>query len=171
MSEVTSRRSDVLYTHHSIDIDKGLGLVEIPSTFTRFSSLPVEVRYMIWEQVAQVPRNLDIWAEPVGEITWIHNRPLSQQWKFLTTRRPPAILHTNRESRIAGLKHYHLEFAMGEDRDGCTFLSGEPRIYLNPILDRICPMGYVRIAPNIFFSAQGWCFYFQDISTHPGLHL
>ncbi|KAM3072185.1 hypothetical protein ACMFMF_007579 [Clarireedia jacksonii] len=77
-----------------------------PRTFTRFSSLPTELRLQIWQRVVPDPRTVCIRYElrrvEIGGSTlpgsWMSNEPV------------PVLLHICRESREIGLSHYQLAF-------------------------------------------------------------
>jgi hypothetical protein len=52
---------------------------------------------------------------------------------------PPAVLHTNRESRFEALKYYALDFGsfLGKQKGGFRF-STPPEIYINREVDIVC---------------------------------
>ncbi|KAG4418826.1 hypothetical protein IFR04_008031 [Cadophora malorum] len=78
-------------------------------TFTCFVKLPPELRVMIWEVVANQPRNIDIRArgdDPEEDLCTAEVPPL----KFWTTQPVPGVLHANQEARQVGLKFYELSF-------------------------------------------------------------
>ncbi|KAF7853419.1 hypothetical protein EAF04_010711 [Stromatinia cepivora] len=85
------------------------------NTFPRFSELPYELRLKIWELVAFHKRILELNYCIVDKI-------------FLNLGLPPAILHTNRESREVALRFYNQSFSTDE-KPG--------RIYFNPVCDTI----------------------------------
>ncbi|KAK7753683.1 hypothetical protein SLS62_004305 [Diatrype stigma] len=95
-----------------------------PSNFEFFSQLPAELRLEIWRLSC---------SERVVEV--FYN---SEEDRCLTTSRPPAILHTCRESRNEGLRIFKNSFGTN---------SHEPNIYFCPYLDTLYlprpgPLGY-----------------------------
>ncbi|KAG4415972.1 hypothetical protein IFR04_010922 [Cadophora malorum] len=80
-------------------------------TFHLFPNLPLELRNQIWTLSLPPPRLIPLQTEKgTIHISGRHpNIPFLHVW--CTTRRPvPSLLHTCRESRIIGLKHYSLLF-------------------------------------------------------------
>ena len=82
------------------------------STFTLFSKLPVEIRLNIWKAASFLTRNIEIHqrltphrAMPGAKTTFTHS-------DYFSNQPPPAILHTSREARSEGLKHYQLDFGV-----------------------------------------------------------
>src|SRR4051812_5550630 len=83
----------------------------VATTLTQFPNLPLEVREMVWTYVSHWPRNLDIWVKHEGpELTTVsldgQRRSRYRPHSFITSQCVPALLHTNREARIIGLKYY-----------------------------------------------------------------
>ncbi|KUJ14072.1 uncharacterized protein LY89DRAFT_737067 [Mollisia scopiformis] len=118
-------------------------------SFTRFSLLPHDLRVDIWKIVTVQPRNLDIWPLRVG--TFNYDREIEGQaryatWRYFTTQPIPAVLHTTRESREIGLKHYSLNFrssSLQDERYGLK-VTIPPSIYFNVRYDRVFLMGGVN---------------------------
>ncbi|KAF8859039.1 hypothetical protein BDZ45DRAFT_742853 [Acephala macrosclerotiorum] len=113
--------------------------------FTGFSKLPLELRNMIWEEAAKVPRNVDVWSPTFGSMTLRADgsgeQVVVKPYRFISKQSPPSILHTNQESRVIALKFIHLDFGNDFDGDGLGFaLIFEPTIMCYKD-DRICPMG------------------------------
>jgi hypothetical protein len=122
----------------------------IPNTFICFSKLPVELQDLVWEAVAYLPRNLDVWASFQGELRYQGENDFGptefvyRPFKFVTSQPPPAILYVNQEAHKIGLQRYELSFDVDYD-PGCGFTFTTPtKIYQNWDMDRICPMGGVR---------------------------
>lgn len=95
-----------------------------PPNFESFSLLPAELRLEIWRLSC---------SERVVEVFY-H----SEEDRCLTTSRPPAILHTCRESRNEGLRIFKKSFGTK---------SHEPNLYFCPYLDTLYlprpgPLGY-----------------------------
>jgi hypothetical protein len=115
-------------------------------TFTRFPKLPLELRNMIWEFTANVPRNIDVWA-PIIEDMSFHwkeddDHMVFKPFRFCTSRPVPSILHVNKESRAIALRFYQLSFDTHVEPGGYYLKITYPAtIYLNFDVDRICPMG------------------------------
>ncbi|KAE8444090.1 hypothetical protein EG329_000872 [Mollisiaceae sp. DMI_Dod_QoI] len=115
-------------------------------TFTCFAKFPLEIRNMIWEEAANLPRNLDIWTQMTGTATY-GNRyadpPEMEEYKTFrfTTRQPvPGFLLATKESRAATRKYFELSFGNYIELDGFS-LAIKPEILRNFETDRICPMG------------------------------
>lgn len=74
------------------------------TTFHSFSKLPLEIRNLIWEIAANLPRNLDIWAIKTGDVTYLEgdgDKVKIETFRY-TTRQPiPGFLLANKESRQA----------------------------------------------------------------------
>jgi hypothetical protein len=107
--------------------------------FTCFPLLPYELRYKIWKDLCFIPRVIDIWSRPLLEMDAACHLMFYQSHK----RVPPAILHTCKEARDAGLKFYTLDFGTsGEWKiNQATFvMTAPPQIYINWACDIICPM-------------------------------
>lgn len=108
-------------------------------TFTIFPKHPVEIRRQIWEHVSFQPGNLDIWTQFLGQLSFDRAGPLTEahefagdeMFRFLTTRSPPAILHTNREARSVGLRFFHPDFGIdvAMDRRNSILLPLPAKIY------------------------------------------
>ncbi|KAF7950950.1 uncharacterized protein EAE97_002502 [Botrytis byssoidea] len=85
------------------------------NTFPHFLDLPLELRVQIWELAAFHKRILELNYDIVDK-------------KFVNYGPPPAILHTNRESRKIALQSYNMSF--GTDTQPAD-------IYFNPVCDTI----------------------------------
>ncbi|KUJ11475.1 uncharacterized protein LY89DRAFT_226161 [Mollisia scopiformis] len=115
-------------------------------TFTCFPRLPPEIRIAIWEKVANLPRNLDIWAPKTGEVTYsaeVHGAPTDkwlETFQYTTTQFPGCLL-ANQESRSATCKYFELSFEVGYQQDSLMFFY-QPEIMSNVTMDRVCPMGW-----------------------------
>ncbi|KAF4634438.1 hypothetical protein G7Y89_g3669 [Cudoniella acicularis] len=115
-------------------------------TFTCFPKLPLEVRLMIWGQVANLPRNLDVWSKVIGHASWQWEArgPASdiELFKFVSTQPIPAILLVNKESYAIGKKYYRRSFGHYYDINNMDIKITTPGTILrNFNADRICPMG------------------------------
>jgi hypothetical protein len=83
-------------------------------------------------------KNLEIFALDMGEIEV--GNTYYMPFNFVSSHPAPAILHTSKEAREVGLKHYQPLF--GTDFTSDSFrLSTPPRIYVNLCSDRICFIG------------------------------
>jgi hypothetical protein len=71
----------------------------LPSSpaFTSFPLLPPEIRLHIWSYTLH--------------LAFVNIRWHPTQRTFKSPRKPPSLLHVNRESRAYGLKHYNLSFS------------------------------------------------------------
>ncbi|TAQ91607.1 hypothetical protein B7494_g128 [Chlorociboria aeruginascens] len=101
----------------------------VASTFPLFPTLAAELRLKIW-QYACSPR--------VVEVRNIPDEQSDITARYVSSNRPPTILHVCHESRQEALKVYHLTFAT---------VSSPPHIYFNPYRDtlyvpRFREMGY-----------------------------
>lgn len=83
--------------------------------FPKFSEFPLELRNWVWELASFQKRMFELHYDTIDQ-------------KFMTLRPPPALLHTNRESREVALRFYFLSF--GTDKQ-------LPKIYFNPVCDTI----------------------------------
>ncbi|TVY37125.1 hypothetical protein LOCC1_G006916 [Lachnellula occidentalis] len=134
-------------------------------TFTCFPKLPLELRNMIWDCAANLPRNLDIWAPTIGnEMVILWNQadgPINfTPYKFCSTRPVPGILHANQESRTTALGFYELSFHTKIDVTDHIKIVTSNRIYCNPEADQICPMGpygYEAISDIWYSGETGAC--------------
>ncbi len=86
------------------------------SNFTLFPELPTELRLKIWGHAARTQRLLKLQYCIVDR-------------KFFTFQNLPAILRATQESRIVGLRYYHLSF--GTDKQ-------PPSTYFNANYDIVC---------------------------------
>ncbi|KAH6679277.1 hypothetical protein B0J14DRAFT_696555 [Halenospora varia] len=128
------------------------------ATFTCFPNLPLEIRSMIWHEVANLPRNLDLWARTIGAASWQWTRggPASdiELFRFTTTQPNPAILAVNREARKIGKLYYEISFGQFYDIDDPDIKITTPGTVLrNFEADRICPMGRYGENPHL----ELWC--------------
>lgn len=128
--------------------------------FSRFPQLPLEIRTLIWQEIAQLPRNLDIWAPNKGTVAFWdpieNNTSTFRPYKHVTTQPVPGILHACKESRKIGLESYELSFSTDYDQDG--FIIRTPaRIYRNSTADTICPMGPYDEDSHLFFYCDRNC--------------
>ncbi|PVH79850.1 hypothetical protein DL98DRAFT_572316 [Cadophora sp. DSE1049] len=82
-------------------------------TFTCFPKLPFELRTMILTHACLETRIIDIWAMKL-RLKDFNGFPSSlDEWPYKwrsQAERAPALLHTSRETRTVGLKHYSLAF-------------------------------------------------------------
>lgn len=75
-------------------VNKHIWILEMTCRFSKFSSLPTEVRLKIWNTVCNYERVVCV-----------------QEPSYITSRtNTPAVLHTCRESRTEGLKVYQISF-------------------------------------------------------------
>ncbi|KAF7883220.1 uncharacterized protein EAF02_005140 [Botrytis sinoallii] len=102
-----------------------------------FLKLPIEIRFKIWELVANQPRNLDIWYRRLGHFEEERRRFACQVNRWVTLSAIPSILHVSRESRTIGLKFYQLDFGINIPTYYGMNIISEPRIYVNWDTDRI----------------------------------
>lgn len=142
--------------------------------FTCFKKLPLELRRKIWKYACCVSRLIDLWAVPVytanSEEWFLDNFGSVGPLVFKSHSRPPAVLHTSKESRAIGLESYSLEFGdeMKRQINGATFKVSIPNtIYVNWQSDIICPMptNYRtgdRLKP---FTTKHWNQTFYDFMT------
>jgi hypothetical protein len=135
------------YEYKSTKTDRYSSRMEegaVLAAFTCFADFPYDIRACIWESVAFLPRNIDLWAQGLGTITRASNQPheftLS---RYISTQPPPAILHVNKESRAIGLKYYSLEFGLSYEvpRHYGLRAGSPPKTYINFHCDRICLVG------------------------------
>ena len=115
-----------------------------PPEFTCFADFPFDIRAYIWEIVAFLPRDIDIWAQSLGTIARSSSLPHGfTLFRYVTTQPPPAILHVNKESRAIGLKYYSLEFGSSYEipRHYGLRVGSAPKTYINFRCDRICLVG------------------------------
>ncbi|CAD6456191.1 caa4c4c3-8ed9-4f12-aa5e-7a23aed89252 [Sclerotinia trifoliorum] len=107
------------------------------SSFTLFPLLPAEIRLMIWELLIPKTR-----YHSITDNAMKHNKTHS--------RKNPAILYVNSESRSVALKHLKLLFgsantiAPGEYNYGVNMIGSEQFKYFNPKLDIIRFDGHTR---------------------------
>ncbi|KAE9380647.1 hypothetical protein N431DRAFT_449406 [Stipitochalara longipes BDJ] len=110
-------------------------------SFTVFPKLPPEIRLKIWADVSCIPRHIPIHYVSMGIITmgvreedelYDHFTP----FRFVSPQAVSALLHTCRESREVGMKHYKLQFTTEWDCLSFTF-STPPQIYINGSCDRV----------------------------------
>lgn len=138
---IAQRSTDIQGTYHSKMRDG-----TAPPEFTCFAHLPFDVRACIWEAVAFLPRNIDLWAQHLGTTTATSSSQPTDGFslfRYVTTQPPPAILHVNQESRAIGLKHYSLEFGSSYEIPRHYGLRAEspPKTYINFHSDRVCLVG------------------------------
>lgn len=117
-------------------------------TFTCFPKLPLEIRIKIWEEAANLPRNLDIWAHTTGKATSFRRSNRDREvvdeytmFKFTTRQPVPGVLLASKESRAASRKFFHLSFGSDLDYGSGLEVITHPEILRNFEADRICPMG------------------------------
>jgi hypothetical protein len=108
-------------------------------TFSLFGQLPSEIRVKIWAHACFHQRNIDIFTEILGEVRVNKQDTYRfESYKYLSQFCPhPAILHTCKESRDEGLKHYQLAFGTSHSFS-IVNISTPPRIYVNFACDRLC---------------------------------
>jgi hypothetical protein len=112
--------------------------------FECFPKLPLELRLKIWKALCFIPRNVGLWAKPLGaDDFWNDFGELERLFKFVTNLGAPAILHTCREAREEGLKYCTLAF--GDDRWGHVpalaahvHFPLDPKFYFNFDIDVPC---------------------------------
>lgn len=136
------------------------------STFTCFSSLPYDIRHMIWELLI-VPRNLDVWPTSLGSVHYVANKHEHERgvelgfklWGLTSRTRPPRVLQISQESREIALKHYVLSFGTEYESTfgDSASIATSPRIYYNIGLDRVCLMGSDLETPGV------WKHYLQSV--------
>jgi hypothetical protein len=139
-------------TNNASESPYHLNSSENPKDFSHFASLPIEIRLEIWRYVCFTPRNVDVWAVYLGGPL---QGPFQNWWPFhfLSNNGIPHILHACRESRLVGLRHYKRCFGTQHSINGFD-LTTPPRIYVNPIVDRMCEMDgtmYRRMSPVVEF--------------------
>ncbi|CAG8980990.1 hypothetical protein HYALB_00013551 [Hymenoscyphus albidus] len=80
--------------------------------FPRFSSLPLEIRFVIWEYVRPAPRYIKLSCrECKSKSKWDRDpRGCCFAHPLYSRAPPPALLHVNSESRAVALKCYSLSF-------------------------------------------------------------
>lgn len=109
---------------------------------------------MIWHEVANLPRNLDIWARTIGAASWQWTRgglaSDIELFRFTTTQPNPAILAVNQEARKIGKIYYKMSFGQFYDiADPDIKLTIPGTILRNFEADRICPMGRYSMNPHL----------------------
>jgi len=117
--------------------------------FTCFPRLPLEIRNMIWEEAANLPRNLDIWTIPTGNASYSeedeYGSLVRKEFSFYQykTRQPhPGVLLATKESRAATHKHFQWSLQMDAREAPVDFtITTYPNVLRNFKADRICPMG------------------------------
>ena len=137
---------------------------ETACRFPKFSQLPPEIRHSIWEFVCFQERNIPIDIQFNDVPDREDYLDLYYTCQYITTLPSPAILHSTRESRAQGLKHYNLAFgesfdfpAVGDSPDGwdsfpAVSVEVPATIYINWKVDRLCV-----ILPRQFYVSQGEC--------------
>jgi hypothetical protein len=104
--------------------------ISVPATkFTLFPELAAELRAKIWYWAAQHPRLIEIEYVPASDPS---NTPGSHPEHRVCpkSRRPPTLLHINRESREEAMKVYRLRTFDSDQRN-----SSQRYIYFNPDAD------------------------------------
>jgi hypothetical protein len=124
-------------------------------TFSYFGQLPLELRVKIWGHACFHQRNIDIFTEMLGEVR-VNEQDMYrfESYKYFSQFCPhPAVMHTCKESREEGLKHYRLEFGTSHSFSIIN-ISTPPRIYVNFACDRLC-----LLQPDCFGSDKEDRFY------------
>lgn len=115
-------------------------IIEQPVSFTFFGKLPSELRVKIWGYAHPGPRVVEVnerdrlasyshlfpYADISGEFTSTMNN---------CTKRPPALLHVNQESRYEALKDY--ELVPANELLGLCGSDAKTKIYFNFDLDTV----------------------------------
>lgn len=112
-----------------------------PPAFTCFADFPFDIRVCIWDNVAFLPRDIDLWAQGLGTIATSSSQPHEfTLFRYVTTQPPPAILHVNEESRAIDLKYCSLEFGLSYEipRHYDLRAGSPPKTYTNVRCDRSC---------------------------------
>jgi hypothetical protein len=122
--------------------------------FTCFPNLPLEIRQLIWEYCSNLPRNLDIWNEEVGDVSYHwrldgHQEVNWQPFKFFTTQSLPGVFLASKESHAIAVKYYHMSFFTTFHRGTLQKHTNPPTILTNFSADRICPMGVFEMDPAL----------------------
>src|SRR6187402_1059733 len=86
------------------------------TSFTRFPDLPTELRLKIWGFAWQAQRVVELQYCIVDR-------------QFFSFQHLPAVLHTSRESREAGLQYYHLSFGTDRHPPGTYFNAANDIVY------------------------------------------
>jgi hypothetical protein len=122
--------------------------VESPK-FECFPNLPLEIRLKIWRTLCFIPRNVGLWAEPLGESTgtkfFRDSSDMYQPVQIDANVGIPALLHASKEAINEGLKHYTLEFddsCSGRISRADVEIDIEPRAYVNLDVDVLCLMTF-----------------------------
>ncbi|KUJ21584.1 uncharacterized protein LY89DRAFT_681048 [Mollisia scopiformis] len=113
---------------------------QMPTAFTCFPDLPIELRLRIWTWACFHPRDVHVGVKTVRTITpWTNPSPIGLvDYRYYFSRTScPLILRTTRESRSEALKRYQLDFGIHTSIERLT-CSIPPRIYVNWEADRIC---------------------------------
>ncbi|KAE8446605.1 hypothetical protein EG329_011798 [Mollisiaceae sp. DMI_Dod_QoI] len=136
------------------------------TTFTRFPSLPPEIRDNIWEEACLLPRVVDLQISLVG-LHRLHvlfreaTREIPFRYKSRTP--PPAVLHASQASRKIALKHYSLAFGTKfdglDEEDSRLAFTFQPKIYINWRSDIVCPIEPDR--EDCYMCEVGGIFYFN----------
>lgn len=93
----------------------------VDRAFACFPRLPLEIRNMIWVEAANHPRNLDIWAQPTGNMVYwdldINNQRVVKThdtFRFKTRQPIPELLTATKESRAATKDYFQVSFGIYE---------------------------------------------------------
>lgn len=122
-------------------------------TFHLFPQLPIELRHTIWDEACCVSRVVDLESWPltgdggyggIGDALFDSFRQVA--FVISTGSGHPPILHTSREARLVGLKHYKLDLGteyridkmVGDQGMVHIDIKVDPRIYLNWNYDTMC---------------------------------
>ncbi|KAH7418273.1 hypothetical protein BKA64DRAFT_700805 [Cadophora sp. MPI-SDFR-AT-0126] len=96
----------------------GLGATSSIPRFPQFRRLPLELRLIIWEDSARVPRVVEL-------------NSCQKRSKLSSRTSVPAMLHVNKEARQVGSKYYEKISPYTLDRNICfTFIRWEVDIVL-----------------------------------------
>ncbi|KAK0101098.1 hypothetical protein ONS95_012919 [Cadophora gregata] len=133
-----------------------------PPEFTRFGTLPLEIRRLIWSFAASQPRVIEL-GHSKDRKTRKHVLPtheIENGGGIRSIAEIPPVLHTCRESRAEGLKRYILAFGTPEH---------EARVYVNfandvVFLGRRCPIySAVGSIPATWSRRQEHCVRMNDL--------
>ena len=76
--------------------------------FAVFPKLPPEIRLNIWDHASFLPRDVDIFVVPMGNLR--SDQMTFNPFRLVSSKAVPAILHTSKEAREAALKRYSKYF-------------------------------------------------------------
>ncbi|KAK0101104.1 hypothetical protein ONS95_012912 [Cadophora gregata] len=133
-----------------------------PDKSTLFPNMPLELREMIWTQACRVERVVDIWVKVVGGSAgknFFDTIRVRRAVNYKSHAKLPSVLHTSKEARQIGLKHYTMVLGSkytNSYRGTKIEFSTPARIYFNCEYDILCP---------IFASWEAEYQFMKDVST------